>query len=116
MASMITELWAPIAVLAGVAAAAWAADTDDTWISKIRETHPRLFFNSETLPAVKSRALGPAKSYFDALKKRVDRYPAGPTGNSGGPAYQRDEAVGGKTWLLSEREKLSPWGAGRLHR
>ena len=97
VASMNTSLWTPITLSVGIATAAWAADADDAWVSKIRKAHPRLFLNSETWPAVKARALGPAKSYLDALRKRVDRYPAEPTGDSGGPAYQRDEAVGGKT-------------------
>ena len=87
MASMSTNYYASIAVLAGIATIAWSADVDNGWVSKVSRAHPRLFFNSEAWPAVKARALGPAKSYFDGLKRRVDRYPAEPTGNSGGPAY-----------------------------
>ena len=39
---------------------------DDAWIAKIRRDHPRLFFNKDTWPKVKERALGPAKEYYEA--------------------------------------------------
>ena len=110
MASMSTDLCASIVVLAGIVTATWAVDADDVWISKVRKTHPRLFFDSETWPTVRARALGPAKPYFDALKRRVDRYPAEPTGDSGGSAYQRDEAVGGKTYKMPIAKAAKEWG------
>lgn len=42
----------------------------------IRRDHPRLFFNSDTWPAVKSRALGRDRALFDEMKARVDALPA----------------------------------------
>ena len=33
------------------------------WIEKIRKDHPRLFFNSQTWPAVHQRALGPEREW-----------------------------------------------------
>jgi len=40
--------------------------------SLMRADHPRMFFNSETFPAVKARALGEDKALYAAMKKRVD--------------------------------------------
>ncbi len=53
------------------------ANTPD-WLPKIREDHPRLFFNAETWPAVKERALNQERDWYDRLKSRVDRYPEEP--------------------------------------
>ncbi len=39
----------------------------------IRPDHPRLFFNRDTFPAVKARALGPDRAEFDKMKARTDR-------------------------------------------
>lgn len=43
------------------------------WRSLIRRDHPRLFFNRDTFPAVKARALGEESQTFAAMKGRVDR-------------------------------------------
>jgi len=52
---------------------------DDTrWLSKIRKDHPRLFFNADTWPKVKDRALNQEREWYDKLKARVDRYPEDP--------------------------------------
>lgn len=42
------------------ALSAAATQTDDGWVSRIPPDHLRLFFNRDTWPAVKGRALGPA--------------------------------------------------------
>ena len=42
------------------------------WKSSVREDHPRLFFNEETWPAVKARALGEESEMFVEMRKRVD--------------------------------------------
>lgn len=42
------------------------------WVSKITKEHPRLFFNKETFPEVKNRALNEEKQLYDAIKKKVD--------------------------------------------
>lgn len=49
-----------------------AEDLPD-WTSQIRKDHPRLFFNNDTWPAVKQRALGSEESAWRALKASVDR-------------------------------------------
>ena len=43
------------------------------WTGKIRSDHPRLFFNADTWPAVRSRALHEEKAWYDSIKGRVDR-------------------------------------------
>jgi len=43
------------------------------WTEKIRNDHPRLFFNSQTWPVVRQRALGREKQWYDYIKGRVDR-------------------------------------------
>ncbi|HOM82946.1 MAG: hypothetical protein GX785_06630 [Armatimonadetes bacterium] len=43
------------------------------WTAKIRMDHPRLFFNRDTWPAVRERALGPEKKWYEQYKRRVDK-------------------------------------------
>ena len=43
------------------------------WTQKIRSDHPRLFFNAETWPAVKQRALGAESDWYRQVKARTDR-------------------------------------------
>ena len=43
------------------------------WTAKIRSDHPRLFFNADTWPAVKQRALGAERKWYGNIKSRVDR-------------------------------------------
>jgi heparin/heparan-sulfate lyase len=59
-----------------------AGADDESWIAKIRPDHPRLFFNSDTWPQVKGRALNQEKEWFAQLKKMVERYPDNPTSQS----------------------------------
>ena len=42
------------------------------WTAKIRPDHPRLFFNSQTWPAVKQRALGAEHDWYRRVQLRVD--------------------------------------------
>ncbi len=42
------------------------------WTGKIRKDHPRLFFNSDTWPKVRQRALGPERQWYNYIKGRVD--------------------------------------------
>src|SRR5690606_31790136 len=44
----------------------------------IRPDHPRLFFNAESWPAVKARALGRDAALFAAMRARVEELPAQP--------------------------------------
>ncbi len=48
---------------------------DDSWIAKIRKDHPRLFFNKETWPQVRERALVREKEWYARVKSRVDQLP-----------------------------------------
>ncbi len=42
------------------------------WTQKIRRDHPRLFFNSDTWPSVRKRALGAENAWYRSIKKKVD--------------------------------------------
>lgn len=50
----------------------------DSWMKQLRPGHPRMFFNAEMWPAVKSRALGKERARFEALVTQVDKYPSNP--------------------------------------
>ena len=41
----------------------------------IRQSHPRLFINADTLPAFKARLNGPCAERLAKLKKEVDGFP-----------------------------------------
>jgi len=43
------------------------------WTVKIRSDHPRLFFNRETWPAVRERALGPERQWYKRFQSKVAR-------------------------------------------
>ena len=43
------------------------------WTLRIRRDHPRLFFNSDTWPGVRQRALGTEEKWYLSIKRRVDR-------------------------------------------
>ena len=63
-------------VLAAVVAAAWLSGACGgelpDWTRKIREDHPRLFFNSETWPQVRARAVGAERAWYERIKAQVD--------------------------------------------
>jgi hypothetical protein len=42
------------------------------WTDAIRNDHPRLFFNSDTWPQVRQRALGSERQWYNYIKGRVD--------------------------------------------
>src|SRR5512141_2911061 len=42
------------------------------WKTAVRRDHPRLFLNRDTLPAIRTRALGAEAREFSAVKERVD--------------------------------------------
>ncbi len=46
------------------------------WTAKIRAGHPRLFFNADTWPAVRQRALTEEYAWYLETKQRVDRLAA----------------------------------------
>jgi len=43
------------------------------WTTRIRQDHPRLFFNSDTWPAVCARAIGPERAWHDEVREDVDK-------------------------------------------
>ena len=62
-----------------------AQTADDAWIAKVRKDHPRLFFNKETWPQVRDRALNREKDWYARLKRRVDQLPDPSPGREWGP-------------------------------
>jgi hypothetical protein len=42
------------------------------WTATIRNDHPRLFFNSDTWPQVRQRALGAERQWYNYIRGRVD--------------------------------------------
>lgn len=91
-----------------------AVSADDAWVGRIRRDHPRLFVNTEQWPAVRERALGDAKPYYERLKARVDGYPAEPTGSSGGPMEQKLERIGGQEVPMPSITPAKEWGPQAL--
>ncbi|MGD8238161.1 MAG: heparinase II/III family protein [Armatimonadota bacterium] len=61
-----------IILVAAMAQVAGAQELPE-WAAGIRTDHPRLFFNADTWPAVRARALGPERDWYDYIKARVDR-------------------------------------------
>jgi len=59
-------------VLLAIPSAALGRELPD-WTAKIRQDHPRLFFNSDTWPEVRGRALRAEHDWYLATKARVDR-------------------------------------------
>ena len=57
-------LFAPICV--------WGQQLPD-WTQKIRSDHPRLFFNADTWPVVKQRALNAERDWYQRVKRRTDQ-------------------------------------------
>ena len=73
-----TFLFLLCALVVSISASASPAPTYDEISSKLRGDHPRLLLTPETLPLVRERAMGSARPYFEALKKKVDGYPVSP--------------------------------------
>lgn len=68
----------PVLVALCLCSAPLGAAQDDAWMSEIRPDHPRLFFNSDTWPAVKNRALTVCKDHYAAVKATVKGIPDQP--------------------------------------
>ena len=68
----VTLLIAAVAVALMLSCTVSAQDLP-RWAAHIRADHPRLFFNADTLPAVKARALTEEKAWYDRHKARVDK-------------------------------------------
>jgi len=66
--------WLPFFALIAFFGEAYAqAETLPDWTGRIRSDHPRLFFNSDTWPAVRDRALHEENGWYESVKRRVDR-------------------------------------------
>lgn len=98
----------------GASAGGAEAAATDAWIARLRPDHPRLFVNAEQWPQVQARALGEAKPYYERLKKRVDGYPAEPTGSSGGAVVQKEQRIGGQVVTMPEAAAAKEWGPQAL--
>jgi len=42
------------------------------WVGTIRSDHPRIYFNKDTFPAIRARALGPEKVWYEQKKKEIE--------------------------------------------
>ena len=62
-----------VAALLMLATPAALAQPLPDWASNIRTDHPRLFFNAETWPQVKARALGAEREWYESIKGRVGK-------------------------------------------
>ena len=71
-----------------------AVAAPDFGVDKLRKSHPRIFFTSDTWPAVKAQAEGPARQARADLIARCTRYPANPTCSGMGPVTQIMTAKG----------------------
>ncbi len=69
---MLMSLFYYMCVGLGSTSAGFAESANDFWIAKIRKEHPRLFFNKDTWPQVRERALHQEEDWYVSLKKRVD--------------------------------------------
>ena len=70
MPSAASVIFAALTLL--LLSSAHAAPLPD-WTAKIRSDHPRLFFNADTWPAVRNRALNEEHAWYESIKDRVDR-------------------------------------------
>jgi len=64
--------WAVAMILALAPAIGPAAELPE-WTGRIRRDHPRLFFNADTWPEVRGRALGAENAWYTSTKQGVDR-------------------------------------------
>ena len=81
---------------------------DDAWIARIRPDHPRMFFNAETWPAVKTRAEGPARAARDNLLKRADGYPDTPVCSGFDPVTFREVKTASGTHTTTAATPATP--------
>ena len=47
----------PLVAALALAASASSQAGDDAWLAKVRRDHPRMFFNADTWPAIKTHTL-----------------------------------------------------------
>ena len=100
-----------------VAASVWtvsaAAQSMDNLAGRMRKDHPRIFFNSDTWPAIKARAEGTARAHLDKLLKAVESYPENPKCSGMGPVVFKEvkTATGSyKTTRATPINTVKEWG------
>jgi heparin/heparan-sulfate lyase len=86
------------------------SDDLENWLPQLRQGHPRLFFNCETWPAVRVRALGVAADAWERLIEKVKGYPDEPEGDSGGPAFEREQKIAGQAFMMPTVKGSTEWG------
>jgi hypothetical protein len=64
---------ATASLVIGTLSSSLAQDEPPEWVAQIRPDHPRLFFNSDTWPKVRERALTSQRDYYDLLKEYADK-------------------------------------------
>jgi len=76
------------------------------WVGKIRKDHPRLFFDSETWPEVRKRALGPERQWYHYIKARVDSLVkrVGDKGGLDAKEYGREAAWAAFVYRVTEEQ------------
>lgn len=84
-------------------------ESNTGWIEAIRPDHPRLFFNADTWPAVRERALGPERAWFDEVRRMVDSYPDRPTAASRGTGIGSRRTSDG-SYEKVEHPRPTEWG------
>ncbi|MDD2708196.1 MAG: heparinase II/III family protein [Verrucomicrobiae bacterium] len=76
-----------------------AQKTDANWPERIRRDHPRLFFNRDTWPAVKARALNEKAAEWQRLKERASSpKPEKPWSNVPAPKQREGSEVAPGDW------------------
>ncbi len=81
------------------------------WKARIRADHPRLFFNRDTWPAVKARALGEEAPAFGAMRARVDELAASALQDRD---YGMEAAEAAFVYLITGEEKYLALGSDLL--
>jgi len=61
-----------LALLSACSSPRESSSGSENWLLEIRQDHPRLFFNADTWPAVKQRALNEEAELYATIKERVD--------------------------------------------
>ncbi|MHB9029009.1 MAG: heparinase II/III domain-containing protein [Candidatus Latescibacterota bacterium] len=69
----------------------------------IRKDHPRLFFNKDTFPKIKARALGEERADFDRIKARMDKLLTADSLASNDYGSPASEAA--FVWLVTEDDR-----------
>ena len=81
------------------------AESLPEWTTKLRTDHPRLFFNADSWPAVRDRALHEEREWYASLKGRVDRLASElEKGDGPGPRELGPEAAASAFVFLMTKE------------